>query len=223
MKQALVLVLLLASAEWANSAYVNPPPSPPFIPGHERERTLFWDFDGASWQEPVTVEGPQWDTGIFECDEFVATNVEWFAQPIYWPEHSNVIGAENRTAETWTATIRFHVNNYDCNNPDKYVWDEAVYAVGGGTTLNFDIRLAPGYELATSEILNPVVLPEGGRMDNFYGVIHPNPYWEEFVWTFVVPPGGYAYLDRFYVTTLCIPEPATGLGIAVLTLLLRRR
>jgi hypothetical protein len=223
MKRALIAVLLLVPAMGAQGGYVNPPPTPPFIPDHARARTLWWDFDGPIWQLPVTIWGPQWDTGIFECDEFVTTNVEWFAQPVYWPGHTNVIGTENRSPETWTVTIRFHVNNFDCNNPDKYIWDEAVYNVGGGATLNFSVRTATGYNLGWEQILNPVSLPEGGRMDNYYAVIHPNPYWEEFVWTFVVPPGGYAYLDRFYLTTICIPEPATGLGIAAFALLLRRR
>ncbi|MEN6357590.1 MAG: PEP-CTERM sorting domain-containing protein [Armatimonadota bacterium] len=197
----LIGIIAMSTAQ----AYTN---NPPFNP----QRTLCWNFNSSNWQKPETVIGPIWDEGEWICDDIRTTGD---VNSLHWYE-AGYIGVDNTNGTgNVVVDLIFHVNNYDNNNPIKYVWDEAVYAFPNADSFNL---VAPaGYETSW-QIINKV--NSGNWLtDNLTGTIMPNPDWEEFVWHFNVAAGQTAYLDRFCVSTLCTPEPSSivvllgGLGV----------
>ena len=147
------------------------------------------------------------------------TGLDYFAADPTGQGRTGMYGIDNRFGELdRTGELVFHVNNFD-DNDLKWMWDEAEYINAG-----FEVRWPAGHT-GDWDIVNPVNLPGGWMRDNMDGWIEPNPWWEEFVWTFDVPAGGMAFLDSFAVATLCFPEPATLglLSLGGLVVLRRRR
>jgi hypothetical protein len=52
-----------------------------------------------------------------------------------------------------------------------------------------------------------------GERTTQYWQIKPNPWWEEITCSFYGPAGGGVYLDHFYVSTACVPEPTSILAL----------
>jgi hypothetical protein len=212
------LVAIMA-APVAAGDWVNPPP---FDLTQERVRDLEWDFlSPGNWQVPVTHIGPEWDGPGWECDEIRVEGLEHFYEDPTGSGRTGLIGIDNRNGDTsQTGKITFHVNNFD-ENPIKYYWDEAEYY-----NVGFEVVIPDDHEGAW-EIKNPEDLPNGWMRDNADGWIKPNPYWEEFVWTFDVAPGEMAFLDNFRVATVCVPEPCSltlwAVGVIGVLVCARRR
>lgn len=229
MKNRILQVCLIALALSVFSAavqaeWVNPPPFDPNQPGG---RVLEWTFDNPGDPlRPYTWYGPEWDSPGWECDEVTMTGLDYFAADPTGQGRTGMYGIDNRFGElNRTGALVFHVNNFD-DNDWKWMWDEAEYYPGHPAPghVTFGVVWPAGYN-GDWDIINPVDLPGGWLRDNMDGWIQPNPWWEEFVWTFDVPVGHWAFLDSFAVATLCIPEPTTLLLLSLggLALLRRRR
>lgn len=215
MKKGFIVLLccLLSIAALATAqAYAN---NPPFNP----QRTIHWSFDSAQWWIPETIVGPTWDQGDWVCDD-----VSPIGSPIQY--FDGYIGVDNTAGLEYVIfDLVFHVNNYDNNNPIKYIWDEAIYAFSYEDS--FEVIVPEGYT-ADWDIINETPV-ENAIRDNMTGTIEKNPPWEEFVWHFNVAPGETAYIYDFCLSTQCVPEPssfivlAAGLGILGRTIIRRRK
>jgi len=106
------------------------------------------------------------------------------------------------------------------NNPEpndvKHVWVQVTYSASNGS--NPEILSLPGY--------SSIVLVEKTQLDDSYWhgtwdiTIEPNPDSETLV---LMPRDCTLYVDEVVVDTICIPEPAGLMMLAVLGLASRRR
>ena len=115
----------------------------------------------------------------------------------------------------------FHVNNFPEQNAYKDFWAEIVYYTSEGIQDDFFTMDFPGD--GSWEVLNRTLLSTGAVRINISGQIRPNPNWEEFIFTFNIPAGEAMLLDKFIVSTLCIPEPPTLLILGITSLALIKR
>jgi len=218
-------LLLIAGVSTDAFGFINGPPW--YNPNQAGTRHFRFDLSnyGGVW-DGYTYVGPPWDSPGWECDDaYWSANIQWFNMAPTWDARQGVLGIDNRQGtELLSGTINLHINNFDNLNPEKKVWDEIEYFLGGGATILHGLYPPPGTTFSTSSILNHMNLADGGIRENLGGMIQPNPLWEEIKIDFFVPVGGQAYLDFIEVATACIPEPATlGLLSIVGLALLRRR
>jgi len=214
----LLSLLLVVTASSAFAVY-----SPPFTP----QRTLFWDFSTSNWQQPTTIAGPTWHGEGWTCDNITIDDpqqkLQWVESSLQYPGHTGLIGLDNSTGQSQAmATVTFHINNYNNQNPVKHIYFEAEYIgwLAGSTLAQVD---AP--QTYTTEYVDGDY-PTWGTWQSWD--IKPNPDWEEVTWSLYGPAGGGVYLDRFYISTLCVPEPSSlmALGSGLMAfggLLMKRR
>ena len=203
-----MLLIALASAASATVGYVNPPQFTP-------QRTLFWDFSQSDWTTPATMVGPTWDQGDWTCDDIShSSTLQWYEGPNGWTGHQGLIGCDNTNGTgTVNGSLAIHINNFPPQNPLKLVWYEVVVKQWGeGLYSEASFGLPQGYT-ADKVILNSTELPEGGMVANDGWEIRPNPTWETFTWNFSVPAGGGVLVDRFYISTACVPEPSSLMAL----------
>ncbi len=216
----LVLAAALFTPVSVEGSWTNPPP---FNPEQEGGRVLEWDFYSPdNWRNPATLYGPEWDGPGWECDEVIVDgDLQHFFEDPTGSGRSGLLGIDNREGDgtTKTGSIRFHINNFDNENPWKYFWDEAEYY----GTFMFGVSWPTDCD-GDWEFKNVQDLGDGWTRDNADGWIQPNPEWEEFVWNFSVEDGDMMFLDNFRVATLCIPEPGTLVmfGLCALAVIRRR-
>ncbi|MDK1032244.1 MAG: PEP-CTERM sorting domain-containing protein [Planctomycetia bacterium] len=131
----------------------------------------------------------------------------------------------------------FHSDNYDIENPVKYVRVQITYnafhvnsasaddSLGFGAPLGFNVWVDDGNPLfiAAQEVDATEPDNDGWLTVAYDFDLTPNPFWEEIGLKFEGYP---AYVDQVVIDTWCTPEPATmalmGAGLAVVGLLRRK-
>lgn len=205
-----LLLLLLAAASSAFAlipGYDNPPPFDP-------QRTLLWDFSASdTWETPFTAVGPTWDTGDWTCDDITySPNLQWVDASSQWAGHQGMIGLDNtQGTDMQTMWIKFHINNFPPVNPLKKVWYEAEIITWGEAQGSDTVTSAPGYTCSEIDHMDEDLGP-GFRIDALW-YIEPNPLWEEVTLSCDILAGGGVFVDNFYVSTACVPEPSALLAL----------
>jgi hypothetical protein len=201
--------------------FQNPPEefAPDWWTQFPYQRNIYWDFavppvggppgplPGAHYQG--TLDPILWESDFVE----LTGDTEWFPDvPVTGGTVTGAIGIDNRAGATeLTGTAVFHLDN---KGPDavKHVWDEATYVIGGGAIFLENMVVPPDYDVtgAAGPLNHELVDPALDLWrDNWWWQIEPNPPWEEKVMTFIVPPGGFVFVDDYHVATECVPEPTT--------------
>lgn len=200
-----LLIALAASAASASVGYVNPPDFTP-------QRTLFWDFSQSGWTTPTTIAGPTWGTGEMAGDSVASSNVNWYGSSIL-TSHTGMIGYNNLSGQTPVhGSMTIHLSNYSTQNPVKYLWMEVSALQWGAVTSDGIFSTTGEYQC---DRLSGTDAPQadGSMLINAKWSIRPNPSWESFTWTFDVPAGGGILVDKFYVSTACVPEPSALMAL----------
>lgn len=197
----LMLLLAVTSAAWAD--YVNPPDFTP-------QRTLFWEFTQSASEDPTSVVGGTWNEGIWECDFLEDSgSLQWYASFSRWSERTGLIGFDNSDGQvSVSGSSKIHINNFPTPNPVKYIWFEVEVYQWGDVTSTASFVVPEGCTATKVEAGPPTLLPDGGFRSNDKWEIRPNPGYEEFIWSFTVGPGSGILVDKFYVSTACVPEPS---------------
>lgn len=174
-----------------------------------------------------TIYGPQWNSGEWDCDDIsMGGAAQWYDTSPGWVYEDNtqrqgLVGINNLQGTTnLSGCITFHINNYDNDNPFKWVWDEIYYYTSSNTANPASIlhQLYTGAPpdpsnayVSRQNLVNIYAMnaPDMGWHENLDGEILPNPAYEEIIIDFFVPMGEEAYIDSFEVATICFPEPAT--------------
>jgi len=109
------------------------------------------------------------------------------------------------------------IQNYENENPLKYIWMQITYASEGGTPPL--VLTNPVY--SANIVSDPVLLGEHWYV-TYDITIEPNPPSEVIV---IQPDACTTYIDEIVIDTICIPEPVTVclLGLGALALLRKRR
>lgn len=204
----IVVLASMASSAFARVApvdYVNPPDFTP-------QRTLCWEFDSASWETPLTLAGPAWGTGEMSGDSITHSDNMQFYTGDMWAGHYGMIGYDNTNGtEAVDGWLSIHISNFNTPNPVKYIWGE-VEATQWGAVVQDGLFTGPEGAALYHIKSNDVSIPGGGRSDMKWS-IHPNPSWEVFTWTFHMPAGTGMYVDKFFLSTACVPEPSALMAL----------
>ncbi len=234
MRVVSVLLCLAALAAVSAPAYAVFRNGPTWLPNSQ------WDLTGRHVRfdlsngegYPTTPHGPIWDTGLWDCDDvWWSANVSWYDTAPGWANHQGLLGIDNTQGDTdISGSITFHINNWDNQNPEKWVWDELDYCLLGGSTMlhRLYVQPPPSNVMVTKDRklnLTSIGVGDPGFYENLDGTIKPNPAAEDIKIDFFVPAHGAAYIDSIEFATLCVPEPATMslLALGGLALLGRKR
>lgn len=220
---SILALLLIATAAFATApTYVNDPPFDP-------QRTLLWDFSQSGWETPQTIAGPTWGTGDMAGDSLTHSDtVQWYNTSV-WSGRQGMMGNDNSNGQsTVTGSMTIHINNYVNSNPLKRIYMEVEFLQWGTVTVEGDFFAPDGYQRQENrEAFVETPLDGGAMRINQLYEIRPNPSFEEFRLNFVAAPGAGFLVDRFAVSTACVPEPsalmALGGGLGMLGLAWRRR
>ncbi len=218
---AAALCLGSAATTWAD--YINPPP---FVP----QRTVCWNFDSDPGYEPVVLVGPAWQS-MGGGHDWAGTDPvdawQWQETDPTWPDHTGLLVIENTGQDPITVFLTFSLDNYPDPLEIKEVWDEAVYKLDGRDPpvdqIDFYINGPGGVPFQGLVIDNQVQDAYGGYSDNAYAYMEPNPEYEEFIWELTLAPGSKFLLDRYCVSTLCVPAPGSLCLLGLGALCCRRR
>jgi len=239
MKAAQLFLALLVVASCSSAfavPFTNPPEVnyPGWVTDYPYQRNAFIDFlvDPTAGGGIPGVVYSGYDDPVLQGSDFVqiSGDLEWIPAIPNVPR-AGFIGIDNSAGQTpLTAEMVLHIDNWDDPNLAKHIWLEAV--VGGTDPDLFDLSLRGpgGYQVDfDAEDLQPIGMEGGlfwGRA-NAWGLIQPNPPWEELVMTLDVPPGHVAVVDTAHIATECVPEPGTlvllGIGVLGLAFCGRRR
>ena len=223
-KYCLIAVLLFALGSVASASvpvYVNPPQFEP-------QRTLMWDFSQSGWETPEYTVGGPWDSGIWECDWLEHSGaLTWYDQGA-WQGRQGFIGYDNTNGTVdASGSLQIHINNFETPNPHKLVWYEAEVCQWGNVSAEPSFEVPEGFHAYKAEAGPPTDTGDGGLRMNDLWIIWPNPTWETFVWNFTVKPDSGILVDKFYISTACVPEPSSlmvlGAGLMGLGGFLTRR
>ncbi len=127
----------------------------------------------------------------------------------------------------WWDEVNIDIPNADHDNPSKEVWFQITYfAFGGFSSLSYDIAGWGGETTAFGgESIGPTILESTAAGDWVYEAVHwviePNPHGETITLSSFFDD---IYIDQIHIDTVCIPEPASVVLLAVGALVgLRRR
>ena len=125
--------------------------------------------------------------------------------------------------------LNIHIDNWDRAEPyEKHIW---ITLVAKGNTSDMGWSGFPNLEASTegppyfdSYGDGPIEdLGDGWFKRSYWGVIKPNPLWEEFNFYFQSDSESAVLLDSVHIATECVPEPATLCLLGLGGLMLRRR
>lgn len=143
------------------------------------------------------------------------------------------MGRNDVVAAGYDDDILFELDNYNNDNPEKWIRIQITYYHDGTGEQGLPIAI----DLWTDEVDNEYIqissvewYEHEGELGALTGwiteaydiIIYPNPDWEEIGLKFDVYP---AYVDQVVIDTKCVPEPMTLslLAIGGLALIRRRR
>ncbi len=201
------------------------------IPGADYEGTddpLLWDTDFVSF-DPYGAAG---------CDD-----VQWFETDPYGSGRTGLIGVPEQTPGVFPwlqpqGVLNIHIDNWDRAEPyEKHFW---ITIVAKGYLTDAGLSGFPNVKSSNSEEPpwldsygdGPMEdLGDGWFKRSYWGVIKPNPLWEEFQFFFINTNPDYPgpiLLDSVHIATECVvPEPGTILmilgGLAGIAGIVRRR
>ena len=199
---ALVAVLMVSTA---GAEDLNPPP---WDRGGENTTYQRWEF-GDSSLNPPPEEDVQNPLGTPVC-----------TIPDTWPNTAHLASYLDMGG-VWRLEspddIWITIQNYDNENPLKYIWMQITYASEEGAQPL--VLTNPGYtDIVVSD---PILLGEHWYV-TYDITIEPNPPSEVIV---IQPDACTTYIDEIVIDTICVPEPVTVcfLGLGALALLRKRR
>ena len=211
-RRLLTLVLVLGLAGPVLADDLIPPPWDRYTPN-----TVFahWGFDNPA-DDGVYVAEDFWQMDYF-ADPIIDTyygDADWYDE---WEGRDGVLGP-------WGGdTVQMHLDNYNCNNPVKYMYIQVTWWTGGDQPLPevFDAYSSHGDVTWSDAVLTDEEDLGGGWMYNrWYIEMWPNPEWE---WINFYADGD-MYIDQIVVDTLCtIPAPGVLALLGVAGLIQRRR
>ncbi len=204
---------------------VDPQCSPCFgIPGA--------DYEG--YDDPVL-----WDTDFVSFEPYSGRDdVQWYDTAPDGSGRTGLVGVPAQTPGVcpWLqpkGVLNIHIDNWERAEPyEKHFW---ITIVAKGYMTDVGLSGFPHMESSNSEEPpwldsygdGPMEdLGDGWFKRSYWGVIKPNPLWEEFQFFFINTNPDYPgpiLLDSVHIATECVPEPATITLLALGGLLLRRR
>jgi len=209
-KYCLLAVLLFALGSAASAGFVNPPPQ------YDLQRTLLWDFTVENtWGVPYAEKGGDWGIGQWACDwQNDSGALTWYDTSSRWTGRQGFIGYDNTGgSQDVTGRWQIHINNFETNNALKFVWYEVELTQWGQVDSNASFELPVGFHAYKAVSGEPTPTGDGGARMHDTWIIWPNPTWETFIWDFTVKPGGGILVDKFYVSTACVPEPSSLMAL----------
>ncbi len=120
----------------------------------------------------------------------------------------------------WSNTVYLDLPNSPLPNDLKIVYFQITYWPlddYGSPAYPYGLQTAP--PSANQFMVNYINLPDGWIYESWQFEIPGNPPFEQLIFS----TGNDLYIDQMVVDTLCIPEPASLLLVAVAGLFLRRR
>jgi len=211
---AFALVLIVAAA--AASPFYLPPESnaPRWVGGFPYQRNIEWTFATNPTGGPAPGGAPgahyegSLDSALWSSD-FVQLlgDAAWY-DTVAGTTLRGFVGIDNRGGNSdLQGTAVFHVDNTSSGG-EKNLWLELDWIWGGDSSASLQLLTSPGTEVQWFGFVSLIPGQELWR-GNLYGLISPNPVWEEISLAFVAPAGSYLLIDRLQVATECVPEPAT--------------
>jgi hypothetical protein len=207
---------------------------PPAWRGQPRTVAAGWDYFGLEGLGPrhlVQTEA-----------QLIQANPGGFSTP--WPAQAgfnsgvychNLLWGRQSVLEILdpTATLGFTLANYE-GGPLKEMLIQITFRPGFGTILGFSsLGFAddPGQPpWPFPDIYEPAIVidsffhTDGWQTNSYMLIFEPNPSYEGFGIHFGIHDFDYpVFIDQVVIDTWCIPEPASGLLLALLGLALRRR
>jgi hypothetical protein len=199
---ALVAVLMVSTA---GAEDLNPP----VWRGDDLTTYQRWEFGDASLSPP-----PDYASDPYPLESPVMTIPDTWPNTAHMASYLDMGGVWRLESPD---DIWITIQNYDNENPLKYIWMQITFAAEGGTAPL--VLTNPGYTGIV--VSDPVLMGEHWYV-TYDITLEPNPPSEVIV---IQPDACTTYIDEIVIDTICVPEPVTVcfLGLGALALLRKRR
>ena len=214
MKRVAIFSLALCLLFSFGSLWAEDLTDPPWTRGSEGTTYQQWEFGDASLNPP-----PDYASDPYPLEPGPAMTIpdDW-PDAAYLPSHLDMAGVWMlESKDSPLGEIRVTIQNYDEENPFKYIWMQITYAAE---------EAAPPLVLTNPGWTQMVVSDPTPMGDHWYVTyditLEPNPPSEIIL---IQPNACTTYIDEIVIDTICIPEPVTVcfLGLGALVLLRKRR